>query len=88
MECLVEIFFPFDPYLLKESSVFIRPTYREWEEIDDQVGDEEDKHNSGSDDDHETSSQRLEATSPMSFTPDFSADVFAYLNQTIGSRPV
>jgi hypothetical protein len=75
-ECLVDIFFPFDPYLLRTSSAFISPIFREWtdpeEAIEEGAGDE--------DSEQDSDDGFIASASPMSFTPDFSADVLAYLN--------
>eukprot|EP00299_Pterocystis_sp_00344_P014177 c7009_g1_i1.p1 GENE.c7009_g1_i1~~c7009_g1_i1.p1 ORF type:complete len:303 (-),score=50.91 c7009_g1_i1:10-918(-) len=78
-ECLVEIFFPFDPYLLHKSSAFVKPFYRTW---DDPAVQSE---SSASESDEETGSRLTDdGVAPMSFTPDCSADVFAHLNRVIG----
>lgn len=57
-------FFPFDPYRLPKSSVFVKEGYREWEEVAvEDSDDEEDDEDSDSEDEDEP---ELEGGIPMS----------------------
>ncbi|XP_020632916.1 RNA polymerase I-specific transcription initiation factor RRN3-like isoform X2 [Orbicella faveolata] len=68
----LDSFFPFDPYLLRRSSKFIKSCYQEWEGIEeDEVDEDEKKHSEGEDEAEEylEYSRSPDATVP-GFTPD------------------
>lgn len=56
-------FFPFDPYRLPRSSVFVKGGYREWEEVAVDESDDEEDEDSDSEDEDEP---ELEGGIPMS----------------------
>eukprot|EP00298_Acanthocystis_sp_HF-20_P009424 c18292_g1_i2.p1 GENE.c18292_g1_i2~~c18292_g1_i2.p1 ORF type:complete len:634 (-),score=218.06 c18292_g1_i2:128-2029(-) len=75
-ESLVEVYFPFDPYLLKNSSRFITPYFREWvrpgQESEVDVESEQGETSSSSEEDEDEEQNFRDMTSPTpspSFSP-------------------
>lgn len=78
----LDSFFPFDPYLLQQSHIFVDPLYRNWEgrvEADDAMVDEQcdgvldDVHDVDTDDDDEDSTDTIEEDTHMAASEESTA---------------
>ncbi|CAF0952651.1 unnamed protein product [Rotaria sp. Silwood1] len=65
-------YFPFDPYVLKRSSIFIRPIYNDYRDENDDITitkDSEDNHEQNIDDCDDVLTSMMMSTTPGSFDP-------------------